>query len=143
MLDALYLAKPKDKKILDIGTGSGIQSIFAKKWGAKEVLAVDVEYSAILVARHNFDINNVEVRNRLNIFNEELDYQADIIVANLPAHNVREFMPIAKNTLKRGGLLICSFPKQFNFFNECDAREYEVVRKTECDDYDAFTLKLK
>ena len=143
VLDALYLENPKDKLVLDIGTGSGIQSIFAKKWGAKDVLAVDVEYSAILAARHNFEKNKVNVRSKLNIFNEDLGYEADIMVANLSAAELHGFLPIAKNTLKREGVLICSFPKMFNFFNECDIHDYEVVRKTECNDFDAFTLKLK
>lgn len=143
VLDALYSADPKGKTILDMGTGTGVQSIFAKKWGAKEVLAVDVDYPSMIVARHNFEKNGVEVRSKLNIFNEELSYQADIIVANLAACDLHRFLPIAKDTLKKGGLLICSFPKKFNFFNECDISGYEVVEKNEHDDYDAFTLKLK
>ena len=34
VLDALYESTPKNKTVLDIGTGTGVQSIYASKWGA-------------------------------------------------------------------------------------------------------------
>lgn len=41
----------KNKKVLDIGTGSGIQAEMALKAGAKEVLAADIEIESINSAR--------------------------------------------------------------------------------------------
>ena len=72
VLDALYQSNPNDKIVLDIGTGTGVQAIYATKWGAKDVLAVDIDYTAILTARNNFRRNNVEIKSRLNIYNEDL-----------------------------------------------------------------------
>lgn len=37
----------KGKKVIDIGTGSGILALAAKKYGAKEVLAVDINDDAV------------------------------------------------------------------------------------------------
>ncbi|MEK6855976.1 MAG: HemK2/MTQ2 family protein methyltransferase [Nanoarchaeota archaeon] len=37
----------KGKKVLDMGTGSGIQAIVAKKTGAREVIAVDIDVNAV------------------------------------------------------------------------------------------------
>ena len=65
VLRALKECNPKGKDVLDIGTGTGIQSIYAKKWGADNVLAVDIDYYAIRIARANFKANDVEIISRL------------------------------------------------------------------------------
>ena len=106
VLDALYNAAPAGKNVLDIGTGNGIQAIFAKKWGAAHVVAVDIDANAIYAARANFERNNVEIEARLGIYNEFLDFQANIIIANLPPHNVRDFLKIAQK-------------KKLNFYTVC------------------------
>lgn len=143
VLDLLYKHEPKNKDVLDIGTGTGIQSIFAKKWGAANVLAVDIEYTAIFTARANFKRNDVEVKSRLNILNEDLDFKADIIVANLPAHALREFLPVATDSMKSNAILICSWPKQFNLINECDLTHYIIADKLEGLEYDGYVFKEK
>ena len=143
VLDALYKSNPKNKTVLDIGTGTGVQAIYASKWGALDILAVDINYSAIVTARDNFKRNNVEIKSRLNIYNEDLDFKADITVANLPAHNLREFLTLAPATMKSKGLLICSWPRQFNIYNECDLSLYNIVNHIEGIEYDAYVLELK
>lgn len=143
VLDALYESNPKNKSILDMGTGTGVQSIYASKWGATEILAVDIDYNAIFTARANFKRNNVEIKSRLNIYNEDLDFKADITVANLPAHNLREFLVLAPSTMKPNGLLICSWPRQFNIYNECDLSKYEIIHHIEGIEYDAYVLRSK
>lgn len=143
VLNALYQSNPNNKIVLDIGTGTGVQAIYAAKWGAKEVLAVDIDYTAILTARNNFKRNNVEINSRLNIYNEDLNVKADITIANLPAGNLREFLKIAKNTMTKDGILLCSWPKQFNIYNECDLSKYEIIHHIEGIEYDAYMLRSK
>jgi len=46
-----------DKKVLDIGSGSGILSVAARLLGAKEVCAVDNDYLAINSTKSNFQLN--------------------------------------------------------------------------------------
>lgn len=142
VLEALYQQKPKGKKVLDIGTGTGIQSIFAKKWGAEEVYAVDVDMMAIKTARKNFVKNDVEVTSRLNIYNEMLDFKADIIVANLPTHNVVEFVPMAKDTLSENGVIIFSWAKDFGI-HEVNMDGYEIVKHLEGIEWDSYVIKEK
>lgn len=45
--------------VLDVGTGSGILSIAAAKLGARSVLALDADRSAVTVARENVTLNGV------------------------------------------------------------------------------------
>ena len=143
VLDALYNAIPSGKDVLDVGTGNGIQAIFAKKWGAAHVVAVDIDANAIYAARANFERNNVEIEARLGIYNEFLDFQANIIIANLPPHNVRDFLKIAQKNLKAGGKLICSWAKFANIYNECDLTNYNIVDHIEGLEWDAYILEGK
>ena len=46
-----------DKKVLDIGSGSGILSIAARLLGAKVVCAIDNDYLAINSTKNNFNLN--------------------------------------------------------------------------------------
>ncbi len=62
-----------DKKILDIGSGSGILSVAARLLGAKEVYAVDNDYLAINSTKSNFQLNFGDLNNLstyLGSFNE-------------------------------------------------------------------------
>jgi len=141
VLNALYKASPQGKTVLDIGTGTGVQAIFAKKWGAADVYAVDVDYNAIRTARDNFKRNGVEIRSRLNIYNEYLTIRADITVANLPAPALRDFLSMAPATMAQSGVLIFSWPRRFNLYNECDLSGWEVTSGREGIEYDAYTIR--
>ena len=143
VLDLLYQINPKNKSVLDIGTGTGVQSIYAKKWGAEKVMAVDIDFAAIQTARKNFQKNNVEVISQLNIYNEFIEDKFDIIIANLPCHNVREFLTMAHKNMTKDSILIVSWDRQFNFSNECDLSQYEIISHIEGIEWNAYALKEK
>ena len=82
-LEILNKLDLKNKKILDIGTGTGIQSIVAKKLGAEEVLGVDINPGAIGLAEYNAKKNGVEVRFEMILSEDDINYKADVIIANL------------------------------------------------------------
>ena len=48
-----------DGDVLDVGTGSGVLAIAAAKLGARSVLALDADLSAVSVARENVAMNGV------------------------------------------------------------------------------------
>jgi ribosomal protein L11 methyltransferase len=53
-----YLVPGSD--VLDVGTGSGVLSIAAAKLGARSVLALDADRSAVTAARENLSMNGVD-----------------------------------------------------------------------------------
>jgi ribosomal protein L11 methyltransferase len=52
------LVRPGDR-LLDMGTGSGVLAIAAAKLGAREILALDVDPTAVAVARDNVSLNGL------------------------------------------------------------------------------------
>jgi ribosomal protein L11 methyltransferase len=52
------LVRPGDR-LLDMGSGSGVLAIAAAKLGAREVLALDVDPTAVTVARENVSVNGL------------------------------------------------------------------------------------
>ena len=93
-----------NKKVLDIGSGSGILSIAAKLQGAKEVCAVDNDYLAINSTKSNFQLNFGNLNNLntyLGSFNEVILKnqlkQFDFVLCNILAEVIKEMIPNINN----------------------------------------------
>ena len=104
-----------DKKILDIGSGSGILSVAARLLGAKEVYAVDNDYLAINSTKSNFQLNFGDLNNLntyLGSFNEvilknQLE-QFDFVLCNILAEVIKEMIPNIYKCLRNNGEVIFS-----------------------------------
>jgi len=84
LISALEKLDLKNKNILEIGTGSGIISLFAARL-AKSVVAVDINPEAISCAKENAaqnKIGNIEFKES-DLF-KNIDEKFDIIVFNPP-----------------------------------------------------------
>jgi len=104
-----------DKKVLDIGSGSGILSVAAKLMGAREVCAVDNDYLAINSTKSNFQLNfgNLENLNTyLGLFNDVILKnqlkQFDFVLCNILAEVIKEMIPNIYNCLRNNGEVIFS-----------------------------------
>jgi len=75
----------KDKKVLDIGTGTAILAIAAVKLGAFSAVGVDISKEALRVARKNIKLNNLEDKIRVAASLNDINSLGpfDIISANL------------------------------------------------------------
>ena len=104
-----------DKKILDIGSGSGILSVAARLLGAKEVYAVDNDYLAINSTESNFQLNFGDLNNLntyLGTFNEVILKnqltQFDFVLCNILAEVIKGMIPNIYKCLRNNGEVIFS-----------------------------------
>jgi len=104
-----------DKKILDIGSGSGILSVAARLLGAKEVYAVDNDYLAINSTKSNFQLNFGDLNNLntyLGSFNEVILKNKltkfDFVLCNILAEVIKEMIPNIYKCLRNNGEVIFS-----------------------------------
>jgi ribosomal protein L11 methyltransferase len=97
-------------RVLDAGCGSGILSIAAAFLGAGQVLGVDIDHDAVSVARENIRLNHVEdvASADYGDVTEGIDYQADLVVANLMAELLCLVTPGIYRHLEPGGTYISS-----------------------------------
>lgn len=109
--------KEKDA-VLDLGCGSGILSIVAKKLGAGKVVMTDIDKAAITASKENFEVNNITTDD-ISIYqgnileDEELQkkvgcQQYDVVVANILADVIIPIAAIVDKYLKPDGIFISS-----------------------------------
>lgn len=98
------------KSFLDVGTGSGILAIVAKKMGAGYVLGIDIDNDATIVASENIRLNGMEKNIEIKQGNlvDGIDFKADIVCANLVAELVCELAQAVRPHLLKGGTFISS-----------------------------------
>ena len=109
--------KPQDK-VLDLGCGSGILSIIAKKLGAGQVDMTDIDEAAMVASEENFQVNNISTDDVDMICGNVLEDEAmqarfekeqyDIVVANILADVIIPIAGIVDRFLKPGGVFISS-----------------------------------
>jgi ribosomal protein L11 methyltransferase len=98
------------ERVADVGAGSGILSIAAVKLGAREVVAVDVDERASVVARENFQRNDVAARIHV-ICGDGLSAvkgRYDLIVSNISTKIILSMIPDFRSYLNDDGRLILS-----------------------------------
>lgn len=115
--EALAAEVRKGEKVLDMGTGTGIQALIAASKGG-EVTAVDINNKAIECLRYNAELNGLETRTiKSNLFSE-INHSFDLIVFNPPYLPEDEMDPKDELTLawdggKDGREVVDRFLEQF------------------------------
>ena len=114
-LEELEKISLSSKKILDIGSGSGILSIAAKCFGANEIYALDNDYLAINSTESNFRLNfgNLDnLKTYLGSFDALVSKYTlknfDFILCNILAEVIKGIIPDIRNCLKIDGEVILS-----------------------------------
>ncbi len=100
-------------RVADVGAGSGILSIAAVRFGARSVLAVEVDPMACEAARENLLANGVQ--DRVRMLEAEVrageplpDGPFDGIVANIQRSILLPILPAFLESLRPGGWIILS-----------------------------------
>ena len=98
------------EKVLDVGCGSGILSIIAARLGASEVLGIDIDDEAVTASEENGELNGVTDTAHFQIgdLTEGVDFQADVVVANLLTHLVLRLSPDIPKHMLPGGRYVTS-----------------------------------
>lgn len=117
-LEMLEKIDVQEKKVLDMGCGSGILGIGAALMGAQNVLCVDIDKNATDIAAKNAVVNQLGAGTLTvlcgNILENKAAYEEvhkghyDIILANIVADIIRGMAPIFADVLNIEGTLICS-----------------------------------
>ncbi len=94
-------------RVADIGMGSGILSVLAKKLGASYVYGCDNDETVIDVAKENAKKNNVECFFELGTA-DKVDDKFDFVCANILHFVLAEIMGDLKNIMKPGAIMSLS-----------------------------------
>ena len=119
--------------VADIGMGSGILSILAKKFGASYVYGCDTDDTVIDVARENAVKNGVECEFELGTA-DAVNKKFDFVCANILHNVLAEIMPDLKNIMKDAGILSLSgileekAPVVIDAVNKCGLKIIETDR---------------
>ncbi|MFP4041675.1 MAG: 50S ribosomal protein L11 methyltransferase [Bacteroidales bacterium] len=109
MINTILNLEIENKKILDIGCGTGILAILADKMKAKEILAIDKNEWAYKNTLENININNAKnISCQLGTLEKIKNRSFDIILANINKNVLLNDLPRYGDILNKSGKLILS-----------------------------------
>lgn len=107
-MKALEKYLKKGDSVADIGTGSGILAILAKKLGAGNVYGCDNDETVIDVCIENAEINKEKgIKFELNTA-DKINEKFDFVCANILHNILAEIMGDLKNIMKTGSKMVLS-----------------------------------
>ena len=109
-MQALEMILGNAESLYDVGTGSGILSIQARQLGVKNIQAFDLAPEAVEAAKENIKLNpgceDIEVFE--NSLLDGVNGKVDVIVANILADVIQQFIPDIESHLNSKGFVILS-----------------------------------
>ena len=109
MVQHLLQLDLENKKVLDMGCGTGILAIFAEMKGAKPLDAIDIDNWCYENSIENVTRNNCE---NISVYEGDatllVDKKYDVIIANINRNILLMDMKVYTNCLQEGGILLLS-----------------------------------
>lgn len=142
-MKALEKYMNKGDKVADIGMGSGILSILAKKLGATSVYGCDTDDTVIEVAKENAKKNNVEATFELGSA-DKINDKFDFVCANILHFVLAEIMGDLKNLMKTGTMMSLSGildEKKQMVIDAYEKENLELVEEITQDQWTSFVVK--
>jgi ribosomal protein L11 methyltransferase len=95
--------------MLDVGTGSGILSVYGAMLGAREITAIDIDPEAVRWAEKNIELNEIPIKIDLSTTPiEGINRTYDVIAANIILNTILELGHLFPDLLNPDGMLIIS-----------------------------------
>lgn len=109
MVDHLFNIDLKGATVTDMGTGTGILAIVAKKLGAARVMGIEIDDVACENARENVILNDVEAE-IINGDSSSLECleEADVFLANINRNIIIADLDRYAGALRPGGIMLLS-----------------------------------
>jgi ribosomal protein L11 methyltransferase len=135
------------KRVLDVGSGTGILAIMAHLLGAKQVEAFDIDSWCVDNGNENFDLNGVSTRMGLGTIREvNPQGPCELILANINKNVLLDELAIYSGLLTSQGLLLLS-----GFYSEdiadlvqaASAQGLTLTMQTTKDNWAALCLQKK
>lgn len=142
-MKALEKYMKKGDRVADIGMGSGILSILAKKLGASYVYGCDNDDTVIEVAKENAKKNGVECEFELGTA-DKVHEKFDFVCANILHFVLAEIMGDLKNLMKTGALMSLSGildEKKQMVIDAYEKENLELVEEIHQDQWTSFVVK--
>ena len=132
MVQHLLQLELENKKVLDMGCGTGILAIFAEMRGAKSTDAIDIDNWCYLNSIENVERNNCE---HISVFEGDstllTDQKYDVIIANINRNILLMDMEIYTNCLNENGVLLLSgFYKEDIPMIDAEVSKYQLKLET-------------
>lgn len=134
------------KRVIDIGSGTGILAIMAHKLGARQVEAFDIDDWCVENGNENFDLNGMStVRMGLGTVREVAPQGIfDIVLANINKNVLLDEMEVYASLLDRGGFLLLSgfYTHDITDFEQKAAKEgLMLLKQKDKDNWAALILE--
>ena len=130
--------------VADIGTGSGILAILAKKLGAGEVYGCDNDETVMDVCKENSEINKVSSITFTLGTADKITKQYDFVCANILHHVLAEIMGDLKNIMKPRAKMVLSGildEKKPIVLDAIKKHKLEIIETLHQDQWIAFVVK--
>ena len=142
MMRMMKRTELKGRKVLDIGSGSGILALYAAHKGAC-VTAIDKDPLAVKAAQHNFALNKAR---HILLACTDLEYvrgRFEAVLANLDFDTVnRHFATIVDRVSGRGQLLISGIESQYRERLLALFSAHTLIRSHSMNGWHGFTFRI-
>jgi ribosomal protein L11 methyltransferase len=139
------LESPSSKSLIDVGTGTGILAMLARKHDVGRVLGIEIDPEARRVARENVQLNhldNIEISEQLIEDVLKTGEKFDIVVANIIDGVLIRIKPELLKLLKPGGQLFLTgilLEREETFFKHfLEGSGLNILRRIEEDEWVGF-----
>ena len=146
MMEWLLALDIQGKKVLDMGTGTGILAIMAEKLGAKSIFAIDNDPWSYENSQENVERNDChKVELALGDITEVPQEKYDLIIANINRNILLQHIAgYAERMKDKADLLLSGFYKEDIPVIEEEAKRYRLVKDSflEKDNWVAVRFKM-